>query len=238
MYSKVSLLITSYRRLDFIKNFIDSITRNTNHPNFEIVIVNTCPGHNTSLDSYLTSYSLRHKVISDGVKRQFMEGIEEAYNKSDGEYVVLLNDDMLLPMNQRNWLLNMQKYLMNNDDVATCSIYQYLDGYRLYTLGETDIDKPGHTCGAYTLKLNELPKEKEVLWNNFSCTMMPRNFVENNRFLDVIPPPQYHYGSDSCYCRHVINQGKRNMLINDSWIYHFNSREIKGIYGRYVYNGI
>lgn len=237
MFPKVSLIITSYRRLDFIRNLTESIFNYTSHPNFEVIIINTCPGYNKMLDLYIEALQPKCKIVSDGRKRQFMQGIEAGYKISEGEHVVLMNDDMLISKTQPDWVNVMQEYLMNHEDVATCSIYQYLDGIRLYTIGETDINKPGHTCGAYRLTLQDLPEEKEVLWNNFSCVMIPKSFVEKNRFLDVVPSPQYHYGSDSCYCRHVINQGKKNMLINKAWIYHFNSRTMRGRYGRYTYPG-
>jgi len=237
MLPKVSLIITSYRRLDFTRNLVESIFNYTTHPNFEVIVVNTCPTYNKMLDLYVEALSPKCKVVSDGRNRQFMQGIEEGYKIADGDFVLLMNDDMLVSKTQGHWVQVMQEYLISHKDVATCSIYQYLDGQRLYTIGETDINKPGHTCGAYKLRLQELPEEKEVLWNNFSCVMISKTFVENNRFLNVVPASQYHYGSDSCYCKHVIDQGKKNILINKAWIYHFNSRTMRGRYGRYIYPG-
>lgn len=234
---KVSIIITSYQRLDFIKNLIESIFNYTDHSNFEVVVVNTYPGYNDKLDKYIESLEPKCKIVSDGKKRQFLEGIEAGYEVADGDYILAMNDDMLVSKTQPNWMSSMQNYLLKNPDCATCSIYQYLDGMSLYTIGETDINKPGHSCGRFRLKLDKLPNEKEVLWNNFSCVMISREYLEDNRFLDVVPEPQYHYGSDSCYCRHVINTGKMNILINDSWIYHFNSRVMRGRYGRYTYPG-
>lgn len=238
MIPKVSIIITAYRRLDFTKNLVHSILSHTEHPNYELIVVNSCPGYNKLLDDHISHLSNTIKVVSDSNKRQFTEAVEAGYNISDGEYIQILNDDMLIPKTQTNWLSSIQNFLMNNGECETCSLYQYLDGKRLYTIGETDINKPGHTCGRFRYTLDQLPKTKEVLWNNFSCVMISKNFINENRFLDVIPKEQYHYGSDSCYCRHVINKGKKNILINDAWVYHFNSRTIKTKVNQYVYNGI
>ena len=144
---------------------------------------------------------------------------------------------MLVCSHHGRWLNVMQNYLANNAICGSCSIYQYLNGIQLYTIGETSLERPGISCGKYSYKLNQLPDEKEVLWNNFSCVMMRRDFSEQNKFKDIIPEGQYHYGSDSCYCRTIIDKGYKNILINKAWIYHFNNRNMRGRYGKFNYTG-
>lgn len=241
MNKKVSILITAYQRLDFIKNLVHSLIRCTKYPDCEIIVANTCPGYNPHLDKYLDvlpKTGLGLKMVNTNKPLQFMEGIEEAYKQSTGDYILLINDDMLVSHTQPQWVTSMVNFLDTHEDYGSVSIYQYLDGARLYTLGETDIDKPGHTCGRYRNTLNELPPLKDTLWNNFSCVMMRRQFIEGNRFLDVVPEEQYHYGSDSCYCKRIIENGLKNGLINDAWIFHFNNRYFKGRVGQYSYNGV
>ena len=237
---KISIIITCYMRHDFSKNLVESIGNSTDYQNYEILAVNTYPTHNKHLTTYLDKMDARgvvkHVRRGDDCLR-YMEGCEEGYKVSEGSYVLLLNDDCLISAQEPKWLTKLYEFMQPREDIGTTACYQYLHGKRLYTTGEHDHNKPGHTHGTYAF-LRDLPKEKEVLWNPFSCALFRRSFIEDNRFLDVVPPEQYHYGSDSCYCNRIIERGLKNVLINRTWIYHFNNRNLKGKVERYTYNGI
>lgn len=236
---KVSIIITAYRRQEFVKNLLHSLLQNTNHPNYEVIVVNTDPTYNKNLNVFLEQQknNPKLKIVTPDKQLQYMQGNEEGYLVSDGDYIQLLNDDTLIPQNQGDWLSNLQQYLINNQDVKSVACYQFLGNMKLYTKGELDINKPGHTHGSKG-EINDLPKELETVWNPFSCVMFPRSFIEKNRFLDVVPEPQYHYGSDSCYCRKILDLNYKNVTINKNWIFHFNNRNFRGKIYNYLYKGI
>ena len=235
---KISIVITSYRRKDFIKNLIDSIFKNTRYPNYEIVVANTDPGINKGKDEYLNHMcsSGKIKLVDDGKQYQYTEGIQRGFEESDGSYIQLLNDDCLIPRSEPLWLNYLFLSIHNIGDIGSTACYQHLANMRLYTKGEFDINNPGHTHGT-KMNITNLPAKSYTLWNPFSCVMMKREFLEKNQYIDIIPKEQYHYGSDSCYCRHLINSGLKNVLINNTWIYHFNDRNIRCNIQPYQYTG-
>jgi len=164
-----------------------------------------------------------------------MEANESAFVVSTGNYILLLNDDALIPSTENMWLDILHDYLKDHDDVQCLSPYQFMARGVLYTKGELDINKPGRTNGTRS-NLKDLPYELETVWNPFSCALFRRSFILENRFLDVVPEPQYHYGSDSCYCRTILDKGFKNVTINSTWIYHFNNRVMNRQVERYTYN--
>jgi len=238
--NKISIIITSYRRLDFIKNLLDSIFSYTDFPNIEVIVSNSDPGYNKFKDPFLEKQSKSsHIKYVYSKPKQFMESVEEGYLKSTGDFILLLNDDCLIPDGDKDWLTKLWDYIKNREDVGSVSPYQFMSDMSFYTTGELDINLPGRTNGTRG-KLEDRPKELEVVWNPFSCVLLKKSFIEQNRFLDVVPKPQYHYGSDSCYCRKIMEMGLKNITINSCWIYHFNNRTLIGYVNKrkYKYTGV
>jgi GT2 family glycosyltransferase len=236
---KISIIITAHKRFDFISNLLASLFRYTTYPNYEVIVINTCPNYNLKLDKYLEAEKEKGviKVVNDGEPHQYMEACQMGYDVAEGEYIQLLNDDMLIPSCSTTWLTTLKEYLESHETVGSTSCYQYMNTKSIYTKGELDITKPGQTCGSI-VKLQDLPYELETLWNPFSCVVFRKSYIDENKFTDVVPPEQYHYGSDSCYCRKILDDGFTNVTINSTWIYHFNNRNYTGRIQDFEYRGL
>jgi len=93
-----SIIILNYNGKDFLKNCLDSIIKET-HCNYEIIVVD-----NNSPDKSGENYSKEYKsckfILNDknvGVP----EGLNIGIYNSSGEFIVLLNNDIIVT---RNWL--------------------------------------------------------------------------------------------------------------------------------------
>src|SRR2546427_1244508 len=89
---KVSIIITTRDRLELLRRCIDSIERETEYRNYEIVIVN-----NDSKESATLEYFERtpHRVIHDAAATfNFSRLNNRAAKEVNGEYLVFLNNDI------------------------------------------------------------------------------------------------------------------------------------------------
>lgn len=112
LYSKVAIIIVSFKSLHHLRSCLDSIWAKTLYPNFEVIVVDN--GTQPDIVEYLETTAKtepRLKFILNGENLGFARanniGIRAA---ADSEYVVLLNDDTLVTL---GWLGKMIRYLEN-----------------------------------------------------------------------------------------------------------------------------
>ena len=113
-HGKAAIIIVSYHNLEYLGLCLDSIGSKTQYPNFEVIVVDN--GSGPDIENYLTEMEARLdwlRVIFNrenlGFPRANNIGIEAA---EDCEYVVLLNDDVVVTP---GWLGKLVHYLDKPD---------------------------------------------------------------------------------------------------------------------------
>lgn len=108
----VSIIIPTRDYLDITKNCVDSIYEKTTYKNFEIIIANNDSKEKATLD-FFKEYSKKYdnfKVVDCIMEFNYSKINNLAIEKSNGEYIVLLNNDteIITP----EWLTTMVGYAM------------------------------------------------------------------------------------------------------------------------------
>ena len=105
MKKLASIVIVTYNRLEFTRMTIDRIFRNTKYPNYELIVVDN--GSTDGTVQYLKRIEKKSRVSKVIYSRDNL-GKGRAANKgfalSTGQYIIGLDDDMLVPM---NWLTDL-----------------------------------------------------------------------------------------------------------------------------------
>ena len=99
MKKKVTIIVLTWNGLDYTKPFLDSLWKNTEYDNYEVVVVD-----NKSTDGtveYLEKLENIHLIKNDE-NMGFVRGNNVALKQIKDGDVVLLNNDMLIE--QKNWL--------------------------------------------------------------------------------------------------------------------------------------
>jgi len=111
---KVSILIPTKNNKPILKRCIDSIEKNTNYKNFEIIIIDN-PGNEIYYDSTLHEYydKIPHKVITYNGNFNFSKMNNLAVKESTGDLLLFLNDDTKIL--DKYWLDEMTSILLQND---------------------------------------------------------------------------------------------------------------------------
>jgi GT2 family glycosyltransferase/glycosyltransferase involved in cell wall biosynthesis len=108
---RASIVIVTYNNLALNKLCLESVLRNTEYPNYEVIVVDNNSADGTP--DYLREMAARHGHLSvvlnptnDGFARANNLGLERA----TGEYLVLLNNDTIVPP---GWLSRLLRHLQD-----------------------------------------------------------------------------------------------------------------------------
>ncbi|MDI6785907.1 MAG: glycosyltransferase [bacterium] len=108
---KLSIVIATYNRLNYLEKCINSIIKKKIDVNYEVIVVDS--GSNDGTLEFLESYS-EIRVIKDNLR-----GPVKAYNKgfkvAKGEYIFWVNDDIIILNDSINKML---KFLEENPDIG------------------------------------------------------------------------------------------------------------------------
>ncbi len=106
---RASIIIITYNNLSLNRLCLEGLFRNTNYPNYEVIVVD----NNSSDDTpgYLVKLSEKYdnlKIILNETNLGFAKANNQGIRLSSGEYIVLLNNDTITP---RGWLSRLLKHL-------------------------------------------------------------------------------------------------------------------------------
>jgi len=106
---RASVIIVTYNNLALTRLCLESLFRNTDYPNYEVIVVD----NNSSDDTpgYLVKLNERQenlKIILNETNLGFAKANNQGIGRSSGDYIVLLNNDTIVP---RGWLSRLLKHL-------------------------------------------------------------------------------------------------------------------------------
>lgn len=86
---KVSVVVTTYDRIECLVRAVDSVLRQT-HDNIELIVINDCAKQNSEVESVLADYpALIFHSNSSGANEARLLG----FNNSSGDFICFLDDD-------------------------------------------------------------------------------------------------------------------------------------------------
>ncbi len=125
-YPQISIIIPTKNHLDVLKRCLDSIEQKTDYPNYEIILVDNGSDEKGVREYYA---SLPHKVVwCDNVngKFNFSHMVNCGVANSNGEYIVLLNNDTEVITS--SWLKDLLVYMqIPGVGITGCKLL-YADG--------------------------------------------------------------------------------------------------------------
>ncbi len=108
-YRRASIIIVTYNNLPLTRLCLESLFRNTDYPNHEVIVVDNnssdgTPGYLTELNELYDNL----KIILNETNFGFAKANNQGIRESSGDYIVLLNNDTITP---RGWLSRLLKHL-------------------------------------------------------------------------------------------------------------------------------
>jgi GT2 family glycosyltransferase/Tfp pilus assembly protein PilF len=221
----VSIIILTYNNLFYTRETIKSIKKYTNVP-YEIIIVD-----NNSTDGtveYLQN-NPNLNVILNNYNKGFAAGCNQGISVAKGEYILLLNNDVIVT---EGWLDRLLDYFKRDASLGIVGpITNYISGPQL----DANFLKPGVSPESiindgdlfiqkYAESLYEQKKGKGGYFPRITgfCMLISRKVIETIGGLDE----QFAIGNyeDDDFCVRAQMAGFKGLIASDVFIYHFGSK--------------
>lgn len=212
---KVSIVIPVFNQLNYTKKCIESLITYTHIP-YEIIVVDNASTDDTQ--KYLSS--LEHvKIISNKINKGYPAAINQGLRSAVGEYVVLLNNDILATP---NWLEGLIEVAESEDKIG-------LVGPAINIVSGLQLDqeakyKDANSAIEYSRKIRT---NRRFAWMEcprvaFVCTLIKRKILNTIGGLDErFTPGNYE---DDDYCLRTLLAGYKIVIAWDTFIHHYGSK--------------
>ena len=199
----VSIIILNRNGLNHLKRLFKDFDAKTNYSNYEIIVVD-----NASTDesvSYLKSLNLPIRVIENDVNVSFSKGNNDAAKIANGEYLLLLNNDIEPTY---GWLNEMVGCMLNNESAGAVGaklLFPYYEDMenqpKSYCIQHAGVkfreERTPYVYGPYHENIfstlvfsSEVNHQKNVISNTAACLLIPKSVYMELGGLDE----NYFYG--------------------------------------------
>lgn len=224
---RASVIIVTYNNLALTRLCLESLFRNTEYPNYEVIVVDNSSSDDTQ--SYLlklTAYHKNLKIILNETNLGFAKANNQGIRQSSGDYIVLLNNDAIAP---RGWLSRLLKHLDDPKVGMVGPVTNFVGneaklqvGYR--TWGEMEEFAQNQAWGNHG-------RIADIHMLAMFCVAMRRDVFEEVGELDE----QFGVGmfEDDDYSIRVKQKGYRVICAADAFVHHFG----RAAFGKLIRSG-
>lgn len=213
---KVSIIITNFNGMQVLENCIKSVCE-LDYPNFEVILVDDCSSDKSieSVEKYKKIIDL--KIYKNKKNLGFAGSNNEGYKRSNGDYVLLLNNDTTV---DKKLLSKLVDRFEEDDSIGA---------------GQAKIklmDKPSHldNAGAFLTRTGflthwgfmqrdskEYDKEKEIFSAKGACLFIRKDVIEKTGLFDA---DFGSYMEETDFCWRVWLYGKKIIYYPKTYIFH------------------
>lgn len=221
-YPKVSVIIVTYNNWSFTKQCLDSLFKNSEYPNLEVIIVDNASSDETRIElSRLIHPQI--KIILSPINEGFAGGNNRGLKEATGKYLILLNNDTIVP---KGWIQRLIKPLteqsslgmvgpmsnsVGNDQMLDFFIGDGFEGPNINWLNEF-----------YEMYKGKIHSTSLL---GFYCVAIKKEVYE------IVGGLDRNYGigmfEDDDYCEQVVKAGYELAIVEDAFVYHHGSVSFK-----------
>ncbi|AXA54494.1 glycosyltransferase [Pseudomonas thivervalensis] len=215
LYEKVSIVLVTYNNLNLTVQCVNSILRNTTWPHYQLIVVDN--GSEDGTRDYLER--LRQevpmaKVILNPDNRGFAAANNQGLREADGEILLLLNNDTVVP---GGWLDPLIMRLRDPSIGLVGPVTNTVGNEAKIEVSYTDIQQMQAFADHYT----EAHKGRsfDISMLAMFCVAFRRGILEEVGYLDEA----FGIGmfEDDDYSRRVQAAGYRTVCAEDAFIHHY-----------------
>jgi GT2 family glycosyltransferase/glycosyltransferase involved in cell wall biosynthesis len=220
---RISIVILTFNQLEYTKKCVESIRKHTPVPHEIIFVDNASKDGTIKWLKKLTQENPNFKLIENKKNLGFSKGCNQGITASSGEYILLLNNDILVT---EGWLSGMLECINSSPDIGVVGpMTNNISGLqKVVNADYSDIDHLEGYAKAFREKnrYRRIPSRRIVGF----CMLFRRELVEKIGLLDET------FGSgnyeDDDFCLRASLEGYRNLIAGDVFIHHYGSRSFIG----------
>ncbi|WP_409301857.1 glycosyltransferase [Pseudomonas sp. KCJK8993] len=223
LYPKVSVVVVTYNNVQLTRGCVDSLLDNGAYPNLELIIVDNASSDDTrNYLRYLARTEPRVNIVLNPRNLGFAAANNQGLRLAQGDYLVLLNNDTVVP---RGWLTPLLRHLADpgiglvgpttnavGNEAKVRIDYQRLDGLE---------DFANRRASQYRGRCFDIPMLAMF------CVALRREVLEQVGWLDET----FGIGmfEDDDYSRRVQAAGWRTVCAEDAFIHHYGQASFKAL---------
>jgi GT2 family glycosyltransferase len=211
-----------YEQRVLVSHCVRSIVEQSTYSNYEIVVVADEPTPNDVLEDLERIAGERLRLVAYDRPFSFSAKINLGAVRSEGEHLLLLNDDMEVAT--PNWLERMVMYSALPEIGAVGGRLLWEDGRLQHVVVRFEQGLPGHLyrgfAGDFKGYANDVRIAQNCLAVTGACLMTRRELFDEVGGLSTLLPVNYN---DIDYCLKQRAKGRRVVYDPDLVMYHFES---------------
>ena len=212
---KFSVIIPVYNALDDVKLCLDSIIKNYDFKDGEVIVIDDCSREDTA--NFLKKFGAEHpefRVDKNEENLGFVKTCNKGMKMVQGDIVILLNSDTIIPKFFQEKILD----CFNSDEkigvaspIASKSWLYKIPLPKFYSIEKMN----------ELLRKKHTPKYPIIPSAEGFCFCIKKQVIDDIGYLDEAYGKGYHEEVDFSY--RSIKAGWKNVLIDDLYVYHRDS---------------
>lgn len=216
----VSIVVLNYNGMHLLKECLDSLYE-TIYPQDKIRIIVVDNASSDGSEAFIKNNYPEVKIVKSkkniGVVANNL-GVEFAINKLKSEYVVLLNNDVVV---KRDWLSELVKVAESDTSIGACGPTVLNSDGTVQSLGGT-VDPLGTPCLIIQHKTNGVV---DVSWVSACCILLRSEAIKKLEYL--VDQRFFIFYDEIDYCWRLKYQGYKTVFVPKSHVTHKGSKTIK-----------
>jgi GT2 family glycosyltransferase/Flp pilus assembly protein TadD len=219
----VSIIILTFNQIKYTKECVESIRNHTPEPHEIIFVDNGSTDGTVKWLRKLLKENPNYKLIENHKNLGFPKGCNQGIQASSGEYILLLNNDVVVT---NGWLSGMLECMNSASDIGIVGpMTNNISG--IQKVPEVPYDSVEYLAEfAKSFKERNMHRRIPVRRIVGFCMLFRRELVEKIGLLDAT----FGTGNfeDDDFCLRAALEGYKNFIAGDIFIHHYGSRSFIG----------
>lgn len=218
-----SIVIVTYNQLKFTKECIESIRMYTPEPHEIVFVDNGSSDGTVKWLRRIVKNNMKYKLVENRKNLGFPMGCNQGIKKASGEYILLLNNDVVVT---KGWLSGMLECLNNGMDVGIVGpMTNNISGpQQVPIVGYNSMQELNGYAQEFRKRnrFRRIPQRRIVGF----CILFRRELVDKIGMLDE----SFESGNfeDDDFCLRAALAGYRNLIAADVFVHHYGSVSFVG----------
>lgn len=221
LHPQVSIVVVTYNNVALTKGCIESLLRNTTYPNYELIIVDNASTDDTrNYLRYLSRTEERISIVLNDRNLGFAAANNQGLRLATGDYLVLLNNDTVVP---KGWIDPLLQHLQDPQVGLVGPLTNSVGNEAKIDVDYTNMEQMESFADRHVVR--HRGRAFDIAMLAMFCVALRRDVLESVGFLDEA----FGIGmfEDDDYSRRIQAAGLSTLCAEDAFIHHYGQASFK-----------